>query len=240
MTYALLNAAPDVADVRGSVAPMPSNRTAAEKAGRTIRGLDPEQRRLQRRQALLEAGLELFAAQGFVSTTIEQLCQQAYVGTKAFYETFDSRDDLYAALLAQITDGTFERLARVDQAEPGLDEQTTALRLLDNFAHAFVDDVRIAKVTFGEGSAITPVAERQRRANRRTAAAFVEDIWRRYQPEPEATSHYVAIGLIGGLFDIIADWVLDRPAANPDAAEVDELVGRLLALYSAVRSRHLG
>ena len=205
---------------------------SSKPTGRTIRGLDAEQRRLQRRQALLDAGLELFAAQGFLGTTIEQLCQQAYVGTKAFYETFESRDDLYVALLAQIADGAFARLTELD-TEAEHDEATTAQVLLSGFAHAFVDDLRFAKVTFGEGSAITPLAERQRRTNRRTAATFVEAIWQRYDAEPDPRSHYVAIGLIGGLFDIIADWVLDRTDATP--ADVEELVQRLVAFYAAVR-----
>ena len=58
---------------------------------RTIRGLDAEERRAQRRAQLLDAALELFAANGYLNTSIEQLCQAAYVGTKAFYEVFDSR-----------------------------------------------------------------------------------------------------------------------------------------------------
>lgn len=208
---------------------------SSKPPGRTIRGLDAEQRRLQRRQSLLDAGLELFAAQGYLGTTIEQLCQQAYVGTKAFYETFESRDDLYVALLAQIADNAFARLGELDTAADR-DEPETAQVLLAGFAHAFVDDLRFAKVTFGEGSAITPLAERQRRTNRRTAAAFVEAIWQRYDARAGERSHHVAIGLIGGLFDIIADWVLDRSDATPAPADVEELVQRLVAFYAAVRS----
>lgn len=209
---------------------------ASRTTGRTIRGLDAEARKLQRREALLQAALKLFANEGYLSTSIEQLCQHAYVGTKAFYETFESRDDLYVALLTQIADTAFTRLDEAD--DPSVDEDTAARRLLAEFAHAFVDDIRIAKVTFGQGSAITPAAERQRRANRRTAAAFVETVWNRYQPEPADQSHAIAIGLIGGLFDIIADWVLDHPS-TPAAAELEELNIRLVAFYMAVRARHL-
>lgn len=204
--------------------------TTSKSSGRRIRGLDAEERRSERRQALLDAGLELFAAQGFAATTIEQLCQRAYVGTKAFYEAFESRDDLYRSLLAQITTSTFERLGDVDQ--PEATEAEASGRILEEFAHAFVDDVRVAKVTFGGGSAITPEAERQRRANRRTAASFVEGVWRRYS-EPAAHTHHVAIGLIGGLFDIIADWVLELEGENP--ADVDELIARLKAFYRGLR-----
>lgn len=215
----------------------PRNSTSGKATGkqqRVIRGLDADQRREQRRQALLDAALELFAAQGFVNTSIEQLCQHAYVATKSFYESFDSRDDLYAALLRQITDGAFARLVTVAAEAP--DEETGTRLLLAELAHAFVDDVRVAQVTFGQGSAITPVAERQRRENRRAAAAFVEDLWVGYGTVLTERYHGIAIGLIGGLFDIIADWILDVPSAGPTPASVDELIARLSDFYGAVRN----
>ena len=207
--------------------------------GRRIRGLDADERRLQRRQALLDAGLELFAAQGYVSTTIEQLCQQAYVGTKAFYETFASRDDLYVTLLAGIADDAFTRLGETVAGIPDdADERTLSDLVLGEFAHAFVDDLRRAKVTFGEGSAITPAAEQQRRTNRRTAATFVEGLWQRWEPGPGERAHFIAVGLIGGLLDIIADWVSGRSVATE--ADVDELIARMCAFYGALRHSHLG
>lgn len=208
---------------------------AAAPGSRRIRGLDAEQRRQQRRDALLEAGLDLFATHGFANTTIEQLCQHAYVGTKAFYETFASRDDLYAALLARIVDEVLGGLAESAASRPELGEEELTPGLLAEFAHAFVDDVRYAKVAFGEGSAITPDAERQRRRNRRAAAAFLQSLWERFGAAPTEAEHGVAIGVIGGLFDIIADWVLDLAADDPAPAEIDVLVSRLQNFYRAVR-----
>ena len=64
---------------------------------RTIRGMDAEQRRAQRREQLLAAAFELFARDGYANTSIEQICQTAYVGNKAFYDLFDSKEDCYIA-----------------------------------------------------------------------------------------------------------------------------------------------
>jgi len=47
----------------------------------------------------LTAAFELFARDGYVNTSIEQICQTAYVGNKAFYELFDSKEDCYLALM---------------------------------------------------------------------------------------------------------------------------------------------
>lgn len=199
---------------------------------RTIRGLDAEQRKASRRQALLDAGLDLFPQQGFARTSIEQLCQHAYVGTKAFYETFASRDELYETLLSSITDRVFGELAQV--ASDGGSEEELAPRILAAFAHAFVDDVRVAQVTFGAGSAITPEAEQQRRANRRTAATFVEGLWEQFGQPVRTEDDGVAIGLIGGLFDVIADWIRQLEAATPTPDEVDLLITRMTNLYRVV------
>src|ERR1700736_1140840 len=147
--------------------------------GRRIRGLDAEQRKQQRRAQLLDGALELFAANGYLNTSIEQICQLAYVSTKSFYELFDSREACYTALLERITDQIMSDMVDRLRDAPA-DEPAASRRLVAAFAHALVDDPRVANVTFGQGSAISPVVERQRRTNRRLAAVFLEAIWRRY------------------------------------------------------------
>lgn len=237
--------------------------------GRRIRGLDADQRRAERREQLLDAALDLFAANGYLGTSIEQICSKAYIGTKSFYEVFSSREDCYVALLQR----TSERLeagmvAIADQATGS--EQETVPRLIEAFAHALVDDPRIAKVTFGQAGGISAAVERQRRTNRRWAAGFLEVLWDRYDggptasakepspPDParrtrnnyrsratpqvdraEVTAEYlrirrsVAIGLVGGLFDLIADWLLDADITAPD--QVDTLIEDLTTFYITIR-----
>jgi AcrR family transcriptional regulator len=201
-------------------------------AGRRIRGLDADQRRAQRRDALLDAALDLFAEQGYPGTSIEQICQRAYVGTKSFYEVFDSRESCYIALLRRITEQTMAHMATVLDGAPDAEPAATRI-LIEAFAHWFADDVRLAKVTFGEGSAITPAVERQRRANRRWAAAFIESIWQRYGGDSGRTRG-VAVGVVGGLFEIVADWVHDADVTEEKA--VATLIHDLISFYGATRA----
>ncbi|WP_190123774.1 TetR/AcrR family transcriptional regulator [Streptomyces inusitatus] len=183
--------------------------------GRRIRGLNAVERRARRREDLLDAGLELFSAQGFQDTSIEQICKRAFVGTKSFYEVFTGKEALYLALLDRIVvDVTGRLTSALDELDErgDRDESGAARALIRHFADAFVDDVRVARVTFGEGRAVTPLAEAHRRTNRRWAASFVETVWRRLGIATGPHAHAVAMGLIGGLFDIIADWLLDTGA----------------------------
>lgn len=207
---------------------------------RTIRGLDAEQRRAERREQLLDAALKLFAENGYLGTSIEQICSTAYIGTKSFYEVFTNREDCYLALLRRTSERLQEQMAAV-AAEASGNERQDAPRLLATFVHALVDDPRLAKVTFGMAAGISETVERQRRANRRWAAGFLEQLWDHYDGKPagpdaadqQALRHAVAIGLVGGLFDLISDWLLDANPADKD--QVETLTDDLTAFYITLR-----
>ncbi|WP_371407570.1 TetR/AcrR family transcriptional regulator [Kribbella sp. NBC_00662] len=203
---------------------------------RTIRGLDADQRRAERREQLLDAALKLFAAEGYLGTSIEQICSTAFIGTKSFYELFASREECYLALLQRTSERLEERMAGAAAQATG-NERQEAPRLLATFVHALVDDPRITKVTFGMASGISAAVERQRRTNRRWAAGFLVQLWDRYdgpQPEDQRTvRHSVAIGLVGGMFDLISDWLLE--ANLSDQGQVEALVDDLTTFYITVR-----
>ena len=206
-------------------------------AGRRIRGLDAEQRRARRRAQILDAALDQFAEHGYHQTSIEQICRAAFVSTKSFYESFDSREACYIALLQRTTDRIANMMVNRLERAPA-DEEAATPELLAAFAHALVDDPRYARVTFGEAAGISPTVERQRRVNRRWAAGFLQELWRHYgaiegEPTPPAVRS-VAAGAIGGMFDLVADWLHDIEAV--DAAAVDDLILRLTAFYRAVRA----
>ena len=205
-----------------------------EPAGRRIRGLNADERRLQRRRQLLDAALEVFAAEGYPRTSIEQICQTAYVGTKAFYEVFASKEACYIALLQDLTQQIEDKVLAAIRTAPK-DDTDPIPRIVATFAHALVDDPRVARATFGEAAGISPAVERQRRENRRWSAAFVETLWRRYDDLDQNQDYSrMAIGAIGGMFELIADWLLDA-SDSPTFEEVEVLVTELYEFAEVVR-----
>jgi AcrR family transcriptional regulator len=211
--------------------------------GRVIRGLTAEQRKAERREQLLDAALDLIAAHGYLGTSIEQICSTAYVGTKSFYEVFDNREDCYVALLQRTSERLMADMMAVAGRAQGNERQAVP-GIVAAFAHALLDDPRVAKVTFGQAGGISKTVERQRRTNRRWAAGFLEQIWDRYDKVPDAEDlerdepdlrarHAIAIGLVGGLFDLIADWLLDADPNVPD--QVESLIEDLTSFYITVR-----
>lgn len=205
---------------------------APPPGGRRIRGLDAEQRKAKRRAQLLEATLDLVAANGYPNTSIEQICQAAYVGTKGFYEIFENKEACYIALIQEVSERIETAMAETLRDAPD-DEPGASRTLLAAFAHALADDPRLAKVTFGEASGISSAVERQRRINRRWAADFLLAVWGRFGMAPAEDARPVAVGAIGGLFDLVADWmVTDDP---DDAGDVDALIAALTAYYQVIR-----
>lgn len=202
-------------------------------SGRRIRGLDAEQRRAQRREQLLDAALELFAREGYLNTSIEQICATAYVSTKSFYEAFEGREDCYLALMRRSTERIIQRVVAVFEQTTDLPEDEATTTLVAELAAAIVDDPRLAKVLFGEGGAISWASERQRRQNRRWAAAFIEQIWQRYG-HSDGSRHGIAVGVVGGLFDIIADWLVDADVDDP--AAIRTLTADLNRFYRTVQA----
>ncbi|WP_433563605.1 TetR/AcrR family transcriptional regulator [Nocardia sp. CA-151230] len=201
----------------------PTDRTPVR---RRIRGLDADERSAQRRRQLLTAATELFARQSYSGTSIEQICQHAYVGTKGFYDHFDSKEACYTALLEQITTGVQQRVAEVAVETVDADWPTRRATVLAAFVHAIADDPRLAKVTFGEAGGISPTVEAMRRSNRRWSAEFLKYQW--LQADPRDDPHLLALALatIGGMFELVADWLHHHDDGGaPDS--VDTLVADL-------------
>ncbi|MFD3506628.1 TetR/AcrR family transcriptional regulator [Nocardia sp. NPDC058666] len=208
------------------------------EGGRRIQGLDAEQRRARRRDQILSAAFELIAADGYVNTAIEQICQTAFVGNKAFYELFDSKEACYLALLQQLSDRSQQAVAAALMESSGERDEVISV-VIATFAHSLVDDPRVAKVTFGEASGISAKVEKQRRTNRRWAAQFLETLWREYGFVPEGgidiDLHALAVSTIGGLFDTVADWLHHTDAGT--SGEIDTLIRDLMSFADIV---HLG
>jgi AcrR family transcriptional regulator len=195
------------------------------RSGRTVRGLDAEQRRARRRADLLAASLTLFGRKGFANVPIEEICQTAYVGTKSFYELFDSKEACYLALFEQLAADLSARMqAAVGEVE-GIDG------LIETFARVLVDDLRVPRVLFGQSAGVSPAVERRRRDNRRWAAGFVEAVWRQHGlVGPGRDARHLALATVGALFELITDWLFD------EGEDVDRLIGRMVGYHRVVRA----
>jgi AcrR family transcriptional regulator len=177
---------------------------------RKFRGLSLEERRSQRREALLDAGLEAFGTRGFHATGVRDICTQARLTERYFYESFPNREalflEVYGRAALQVRDDV-DRALGASSEEPR-EQSRAGLRAS---LGAFKADPRLARIllleVFGVGGALTA-------APLLVSQAFTDQISERM---PALAPDFlrmgldlgtVASGLYGATVNITIQWAL--------------------------------
>jgi AcrR family transcriptional regulator len=80
----------------------------------------PKRRRAETVERLLDAALETFAEIGFAAASVEDICRRGGFTRGAFYSSFRTKDELFAALFAR---ETARNLARAEEQLVGLEDE---------------------------------------------------------------------------------------------------------------------
>lgn len=203
-------------------------------ATRRYRGRSAADRRAERREQLLEAGLELFGTHGYAATSIEKLCSTAGVSTRNFYEEFASRE----ALLIALHDRAVERgmdgmVAKLDELEDAtLTERIEAAA--SHYISATASDQRWARVSYVELIGVSPAVEEHRLRWRERLAQFIVSEANRAaaRGEAQARDFYLsAISIIGAVNELIYHCSLSSSDVSLESVitEVRRLAGALAA-----------
>ena len=89
-------------------------------------------------QRLLDAALETFAERGFAAASVEDVCSRGGFTRGAFYSSFTSKDELFAALFSR---ELAREMARVERLLTGLaDEADPVTAAVDRCLSAFRSD----------------------------------------------------------------------------------------------------
>jgi AcrR family transcriptional regulator len=80
----------------------------------------PRRRRAETVERLLDAALETFADIGFAAASVEDICRRGGFTRGAFYSSFRTKDELFAALFARETTRNF---ARVEEQLAGIEDE---------------------------------------------------------------------------------------------------------------------
>jgi AcrR family transcriptional regulator len=134
------------------------------EAGRRYAEKTAPERRADRRSRLLAAAVDAFGTGGYRAASIEQLCADAGISTRNFYEEFSNREDLLVALHddlnARALMAVVEALADVDP-----DDLELRARLgVEAYFRVMTEDRRWARIALVESVGVSPAAEAHRRA----------------------------------------------------------------------------
>jgi AcrR family transcriptional regulator len=188
-------------------------------------GKTADERRAERREQLLDAGLELFGTEGFAAVTIEALCAEAGLNPRYFYEQFAGREELLGAVYERHVQAVLERV-QAAIAEAPADPATRLRAGLTAFVTATLADERAARVNYFEMVGVSAGLEAQRRGVLRAYAELIvaqasqlDDLG----PLGRGDRRMTAVALVGSTDGLIIDWLTsdERP---PRQAIVDTLL----------------
>lgn len=189
---------------------------------RRYRGVDASERVSERRQQFIDAGLECFGHRGYHGVTVRELCAQAQLTERYFYESFKDRETLFGA----VYDHLVEQLQRdfVAAAAPKAPVLVEMARAgLGVFFRRLQKDPRVARMLLVE--VLTVSHEMERRAMRATFGfgELLKQMTLATLPrgaKPTVDMDLLATGLIGATVHIAMRWTAED-ARQPVRTVID-------------------
>lgn len=195
----------------------------APETTRVYGGMSGAQRREERRQRLIDAGLELFGTRGVAAVGIVDICAAAGLIKRYFYESFTSIDQLAAAVFEQVTDRLVQQVVPAIIAGGGHDIRPA----LTAYLRVTLSDPRVARLLAVEGrtGALARYGD--------GFATRAVELWFGFSPpvdgQNEATLRLRAYAFAGALTQVGLAWhdgVLDLT--------VDQVIDELVAIFNAL------
>lgn len=200
--------------------------------GRRYGGLELSERTRRRRAALLEAGQTLFGTQGYRATSVGQLCAEAGLTKRYFYESFTDREAALGAVYDELVGGlrgaTLDAIARREPSESLAEAALTA------FVGYLTADRRRARIVLIEVVGVSPEMETRRYAVLSEFAELVAEMWLGGDETTPLRQH-TAVALVGGVNHLLVDWLLGGETQEPD-----ELVRACTTLFAGARDQLTG
>jgi AcrR family transcriptional regulator len=206
-------------------------------------GQSAEQRRAERRQQLLAAGLDLMGTEGWSATTVRGVCARAKLTSRFFYESFEDLDALAVAVFDEVVEDATARVVDAVAAAPD-DPHAQARAAIDTFVRALTDDPRKARVTFIEALGSEALLER-RLATMTTFAELIAAQARASYSPPASEDPLVELTarlLTGGLAELLITWLqgeieIDRERLIDDCVALFVATAEAAAALAHKRSR---
>src|SRR4051794_19110380 len=170
------------------------------------RGVSAEQRAAERRSRLLEATLAVWADSG-LRTTMTNVCSQAGLSERYFYESFANLDAAQTAVLEEVAT-EIERTTHQAAEAAGPDPAARAMASVSAFVQLLVEDPRKGRVAIVEAAAMPSLRPRRtelmRQFAHRTAEAARElDL----SPHSGAEDELAGLLFIGGVAELVTAWL---------------------------------
>ena len=151
--------------------------------------------RRERRAQLLESALGVFVAQGYHAAAMDDIAERAGVSKPVLYQHFPGKLDLYLALLDASCDTIIDN-TRV-ALESTHDNKQRVAATIDVFYEYVAQDTGAFRLVFESDLTSDPAVREQVDRVIEESAALVAEVIRDDTGLPPASSHLLAVSLVG-------------------------------------------
>ncbi|WP_433046750.1 TetR/AcrR family transcriptional regulator [Dactylosporangium sp. CS-033363] len=195
--------------------------------GETYGGQTREERAADRRERLVGAAVQLFAAKDYDDVTVADVCSVARVSKRYFYDHFADREALALAIHREVNGWLLDGIAAAAPRDPaGLDD---ALRpMIAALVRLLADNPERARVVYINA----PRMELRRRGVLREEAELFGRLLAPLAPrlrEEHVRYQRTVLALIAGVSEVLIDWVW-HDMRDPAEPLVEHLTGLCVAL----------
>ena len=197
---------------------------------RRYRGKSAEERRAERRLALVAAGLEIWQEQGWAAVTMRGVCARAGLTDRYFYESFADRDALLSTIWDQMRDQTLEMVLAAVMVH-AQDSALVQLRAaIDAVVHHIADEPTRAQIIFGDHAGSEVLENRRRDTLQLTTDLMIQMARPFLRPgvDEQAFRVTILVGL-GGFTELMYAW-----RSGVVEADADTIIAHLYGVGTAL------
>lgn len=213
-------------------------------AGRAYAGESQAERVARRRQQFLDAGLQVFGTTGYRTATVRQLCRQAELTDRYFYESFANTEDLLVAVYEREFDHLQQVVVAALADEAAMRDPMVAVERALNALFEMASEPRVARVCWLEVLGVSTRVDGVYTRNIERFAALVVAFARQQfststDTIDEAESRMLGIAMIGAVSQPVTHWLLggyQEDRATMVAATSRVFLGVIKGLRSAQAS----
>ena len=195
-------------------------------------GKTAAERIAERRERLIDAGVELFGDRGYAATSIRSVLSQSGLRDRYFGESFADLDSLLAAVYSRLVDEEVSGCAAAIDKTSGGSEGARAM--IDAITRSYEKNPGKARIKSREVLSGGPVAHEQRRAGLRRLAQLVADLLPPGTALNRSDVLLLGFGIVAAADELLMTWM--------DGAEGltrDRVVDVVMLMFDAT-AHHIG
>lgn len=191
---------------------------------RTYRGVPQDERRAQRRNQLIAAGVAVYGERGYRLATVKAVCEAAGLTERYFYESFANSEELLIACFDHVTCSVMAEI--LEAARLAGDDRIARVRaMLHTYLAALQREPRSARVFLVEIRGVSRAVDKAFD----DALRKIGDAVAGQAASPDMpTDPLLRAGIVGGVIHIALRWIEDGYA--PDIERVTHSALRMVGM----------